>query len=37
MIAFTTDDLAHVVYPFGMKVEMFRHDLPKLVEEGWER
>jgi protein SCO1/2 len=36
VLAFTSDGYAHVEYPFGIKVEMWQHDLPKLVEEGWE-
>jgi protein SCO1/2 len=35
VLAFTTDGLAHAIYPFGMTVERFAHDLPILVEEGW--
>ena len=34
-IAYTTDDLAHVLYPFGVKQEAWLHDLPKLVKEEW--
>jgi protein SCO1/2 len=35
IVAYTTDNLAHVLYPFGVKVSAWEHDLPKLVEEGW--
>ena len=35
VLAFTTDGYAHAIYPFGMTVERFAHDLPILVEEGW--
>jgi protein SCO1/2 len=35
VIAYTKDDLAHVVYPFGVRQSDWAHDLPKLVEEGW--
>jgi protein SCO1/2 len=37
IIAYTTDNLAHVLYPFGVKVSAWEHDLPKLVKEGWTR
>lgn len=35
LIAFGTDDVAHLVYPSGITVETWLHDLPKLVKEGW--
>tara|TARA_Y100000588_G_C14226382_1_gene913328 strand:+ start:1396 stop:2094 length:699 start_codon:yes stop_codon:yes gene_type:complete len=38
LIAFTTDNLGHIVYPFlpdGGLREIMRHDLPLLIEEGW--
>ncbi len=35
IIAYTTDNLAHVLYPFGVKKGAWVHDLPKLVEDGW--
>lgn len=35
VIAYTRDDLAHVVYPFGVRQGDWAHDLPKLVEDGW--
>lgn len=35
VIAFTPDDMAHVVYPFGIRQNDWAHDLPKLVTEGW--
>jgi protein SCO1 len=31
VIAFTRDNLAHVVYPFGTRQSDWAHDLPKLV------
>jgi protein SCO1/2 len=31
VIAFTRDDLAHVVYPFGIRQEDWAHDLPILA------
>lgn len=36
VLAFTPDGLAHLEYPFGVTVEMWRHDLTRLVEDGWE-
>lgn len=36
VLAFTPDGYAHLEYPFGVTVEMWQHDLQKLVEEGWE-
>jgi protein SCO1/2 len=35
IIVYTTDNLAHVLYPFGVKVADWEHDLPILVQEGW--
>ncbi len=35
IVAYTTDNLGHVVYPFGVKVADWEHDLPKLVKEGF--
>ena len=32
MITYTPDDLAHVVYPFGVRREDWTHDLPQLLE-----
>jgi hypothetical protein len=32
VIAYTKDDLAHVMYPFGTRQADWAHDLPKLVE-----
>jgi protein SCO1 len=37
IIAFTPDDLAHLVYPFGGDSSALAHDLPRLVEEGFSR
>jgi protein SCO1/2 len=37
IIAYTTDNLAHVLYPFGVKMSGWEHDLPILVQEGWTR
>jgi len=36
VLAFTPDGSAHLEYPFGVTVEMWVHDLQKLVQEGWE-
>lgn len=35
IFAYTRDNLAHVVYPVGLKVEDWTHDLPYLAEETW--
>ena len=35
VIAFTADDLAHLVYPFGVGAGAFIADLPRLVSEGF--
>jgi hypothetical protein len=35
VVAFTADNLAHVVYPFGIRQEDWAHDLPELVRSGW--
>ena len=35
VLAFTSDRLAHLEYPFGVTAEMWTHDLEKLVVEGW--
>ncbi|MBI2072282.1 MAG: SCO family protein [Gemmatimonadetes bacterium] len=37
VVAFTADNLAHVVYPFGTRQEDWAQDLPQLVREGWGR
>jgi hypothetical protein len=34
VLAYTDDNLAHIVYPFGTTRETWEHDLPLLVE-GW--
>ncbi len=34
VIAYTADDLAHVVYPFGTRQADWAHDLPRLVSLG---
>src|SRR5579862_4297847 len=35
VLAYTKDNLAHVIYPVGMKQEDWVHDLPELVTETW--
>ena len=35
VIAFTTDDRAHVTYPSGTRQVVWAHDLPLLVEADW--
>jgi protein SCO1/2 len=35
VMAFTPDNLAHLVYPYGIEREAWTHDLEKLVREGW--
>jgi hypothetical protein len=34
VIAFTSDDLAHIVYPFGVRQLDWANDIPILVN-GW--
>lgn len=36
VLAYTKDNLAHVLYPVGVKLEDLEHDLPRLVKETWE-
>jgi len=33
VIAFTRDNVAHVIYPFGIRQQDWAHDLPLLVQE----
>lgn len=35
VLAYTKDNLAHVIYPVGVKQEDWVHDLPNLVKETW--
>ena len=35
VLAYTPDNLAHTVYPFGMQQADWEHDLYKLVSQGW--
>jgi copper(I)-binding protein len=35
VVAFTRDNLAHVIYPFGTRQADWAHDLPRLATERW--
>ncbi len=35
VMAFTPDNLAHTVYPLGVTNDDWKHDLTRLVKEGW--
>jgi len=35
VLAYTKDNLAHVIYPLGLKTEDWVHDLPILISETW--
>jgi len=35
VLAYTRDNLAHLIYPVGLKPEDWLHDLPLLVSETW--
>ncbi len=35
VLAYTRDNLAHVIYPVGMKLDDWVHDLPYLANEHW--
>ena len=35
VIAYTKDNRAHLMYPFGIQKEHWAHDLPLLVDEEW--
>jgi protein SCO1/2 len=37
VLAYTKDNLAHVIYPVGMKQQDWVHDLPYLAQETWVR
>ena len=37
VLAYTRDNFAHVIYPVGLKLEDWVHDLPYLVAETWNR
>jgi protein SCO1/2 len=34
-LAYSKDNLAHIVYPLGLKPEDWEHDLPQLAAENW--
>ena len=35
VLAYTKDNLAHVIYPGGVTQKDWEHDLPVLVKEAW--
>jgi protein SCO1/2 len=35
LLAYTKDNLAHVIYPAGVQAEDLAHDLPYLAKEKW--
>ena len=35
VVAYTKDDLAHVIYPGGVSKDDWIHDLPLLIKEAW--
>ena len=35
VVAYTKDDLGHIIYPGGMSKDDWMHDLPLLVKETW--
>src|SRR5690242_15636359 len=37
VVAYTKDNLGHVIYPGGVSKDDWMHDLPLLVNETWER
>jgi protein SCO1/2 len=37
VMAFTKDNVAHLVYPFGTRQADWAHDLPRLARERWDR
>ena len=37
VLAYTTDNLAHVIYPGGVTQQDWTHDLPQLVKETWNK
>jgi protein SCO1/2 len=36
VVAFTPDNLAHVIYPYGTRQEDWAHDLPMLARGPWD-
>ncbi len=37
VLAYSKDDLAHIIYPGGATTDDWAHDLPKLIREKWMR
>jgi len=37
VVAYTKDNLAHVIYPGGVSKDDWMHDLPLLIKETWPR
>ena len=37
VLAYTKDNLAHLIYPGGVTQRDWAHDLPRLINEGWSR
>jgi hypothetical protein len=37
VLAYSKDDLAHVIYPGGVSKDDWVHDLPLLINETWAR
>jgi protein SCO1/2 len=35
ILAYTRDNRAHVIYPFGTSEQDWTHDLPQLIKENW--
>ena len=35
ILAFTPDDLCHIVYPFGVREAAWKQDLPRLIDYEW--
>ena len=35
VLAYTTDNRAHVIYPGGVSKDDWIHDLPLLIKEDW--
>lgn len=36
VLVYTTDNLAHIAYPSGIRQSDWAHDLPRLVKKGWQ-
>ncbi len=37
VVAYTKDNLAHIIYPGGVSKDDWIHDLPLLIKETWSR